>query len=48
MIRICTDCREEIKVLAAGDECWDYCENCHQIEGNTVEITEEEYDAQHS
>lgn len=44
MIRVCAFCCEEIKVLSAGDESWDYCEGCHQIEGDTAEITIEEYE----
>jgi hypothetical protein len=39
-IRVCKDCLEEIKVIKAGDESWDYCEGCHQFEGDTVYIDE--------
>jgi hypothetical protein len=44
-VRVCAHCYEEIKVLNAGDEWLDYCEDCHQVEGKTLEITMEEYEA---
>jgi hypothetical protein len=44
-VRVCAHCYEEIQVLNSGDEWWDYCEGCHQVEGDTVEITMEEYEA---
>lgn len=46
-VRVCAECYEQIEVLRAGDEGWDYCENCHLTEGDTLEITTEEYEARH-
>ncbi len=46
-IRVCAECLEQIESKSAGDESWDYCEGCHQVEGNTIEITTEEYEAAH-
>jgi hypothetical protein len=45
MIRVCCACHGAIEVVSAGDESWDVCEGCGQIEGNTVEITLDEYEA---
>lgn len=47
-ITVCSECMEQIEVKSAGDECWDYCEGCQQVEGNTEEITTEEYEAYHN
>lgn len=44
-VRVCSDCLEEISVLNAGDEYWDYCYGCQQTEGRTHEITLEEYES---
>ena len=38
--RACADCLEEIKVISAGDESWDFCEACCQVEGNTCYVNE--------
>lgn len=43
-IRVCSYCSEEIEIKSAGDESWDYCPGCEQIEGPTEEITIEEYE----
>lgn len=40
-IRLCSECDEEIEVLSKGDEYWDFCPNCQQIEGDTYETEEE-------
>lgn len=45
---VCRDCYEEIQYKSAGDEIWNYCEGCNQVEGYTVEITTQEYEAIHS
>lgn len=44
-VTVCADCYGEIQMLHSGDECWNYCESCQQVEGNTTEITLEEYEA---
>jgi hypothetical protein len=44
-ITVCAECNEAIEIISRGDESWDYCENCHQVEGDTREITMEEYEA---
>lgn len=47
-VRVCAECMEQIQVVNSGDEYWDYCEGCHQVEGSTVEITMEEYEKDHA
>jgi hypothetical protein len=47
MVRICAYCHEVVEIKTAGDESWDYCAGCHQIEGPTLEITEEQYEKEH-
>lgn len=44
-VRVCSDCGEEIQGKSAGDESWDWCESCQQVEGPTHEITMEEFEA---
>lgn len=44
MVRLCLECMGEIETLSAGDESWDQCTSCRQIEGKTIEMTEEEYE----
>ncbi len=44
-ITVCAHCNEPIEVLSAGDECWNYCEGCQQTEGDTAEMTMEEFEA---
>lgn len=46
-VTVCVNCYEEIQGLSAGDEGWDYCEGCHQVEPDTMEMTTEEYEAHH-
>lgn len=46
-ITVCADCYEQIETKSAGDESWSYCESCQQVEGNTLELTTEEYEAHH-
>lgn len=46
-MRMCAECDEEIRVIHAGDESWDYCEACHMIEGNTID-TEDYEDDKHT
>jgi len=43
-MKICTHCYEPTETLTAGDEMWEYCPNCHLMEGETEDIEEEEYD----
>jgi hypothetical protein len=45
MIRVCAHCCGEIRVMRTGDDWLDYCEGCQQVEGDTKEITVEEYEA---
>jgi hypothetical protein len=47
-MRVCAECFEEIQGISSGDESWDYCEGCHQIEGETLDVTMEEYEAMHA
>ncbi len=47
-IRVCADCYEEIQRKRAGDEVFDYCESCQQVEGNTLKITAEELERRQS
>lgn len=44
-ITVCEHCNEEI--MRVGEDYLDYCEGCQSIEGPTVEITTEEYEALH-
>lgn len=44
-VTVCADCGEQVSGISAGDEGWTYCEGCNQVEGRTVEITTEEYEA---
>ncbi len=44
-ILVCSHCSEEIK--GVGEDCLDWCEGCQQIEGDTEEITTEEYERRH-
>lgn len=44
-VRVCSECEGLIRVVSAGDESWDVCEDCRQVEGRTHEITIEEYEA---
>lgn len=44
-VTVCAECREEIEGRSAGDESWSWCEGCQQVEGDTLEITMEEYEA---
>jgi formamidopyrimidine-DNA glycosylase len=46
-MRVCSECSEEIQAVSAGDESWDWCESCQQVEGDTETITLEEYEAIH-
>ena len=43
-VTVCSHCLEEIQGISAGDESWSYCESCQQVEGDTIEITELEYE----
>lgn len=47
-IHVCSQCYEQISGLSAGDEGWNYCEGCQQVEGETEYITEEEYERIHN
>lgn len=44
-VTMCGGCSGIIKCVSAGDETWDVCEDCMQVEGGTLEITMEEYEA---
>jgi predicted amidophosphoribosyltransferase len=37
-IRVCCSCGEEIERIGAGDEIWDFCPGCRNIEGETKEV----------
>lgn len=43
-ITVCSNCDEEIRTLTSGDEIWNYCEPCQQVEGDTETITIEEFE----
>ncbi len=43
-VLVCAHCSELIEIKSAGDESWNYCEGCHQIEGDTEYITTREYE----
>jgi hypothetical protein len=42
-ITVCADCYEPIQRV--GEDYLDYCEGCQQVEGDTLEITTEEWEA---
>lgn len=42
-ITVCAHCNEEIQRV--GEDCLDWCEACQQIEGDTIEMTMEEFEA---
>lgn len=41
-VTVCAYCHEEIQRV--GEDSLDYCESCHSIEGDTFEMTTEEYE----
>lgn len=43
-IRVCSECGEAIECKSAGDESWDWCEGCQQLEGRTEYVTMEKYE----
>lgn len=43
-ITLCAYCDEEIGGIGAGDESWSYCDGCQQIEGETYQISNIEYE----
>lgn len=47
-LEICAICLEEIQYLNIGKQGpIHYCEKCHAVDGATVEMSREEYEAQH-
>jgi hypothetical protein len=42
-VTVCAHCREAIQRV--GEDYLDYCEGCQSVEGDTVTITMEEYEA---
>jgi hypothetical protein len=41
-VRVCAHCHGFVKEISCGDEGWSVCENCQQIEGDTIEMYENE------
>lgn len=41
---VCLDCGGEVVQKFSGDEGWGICQECGAVEGDTEEITVEEYD----
>lgn len=46
-IRVCSDCYGLVEYMSAGDELWDWCEDCQQIEGPTKYMPLHKYEAYH-
>jgi len=44
-IRVCAECGEAVEQKSAGDEVWDVCPGCRQVEGLTQYVTLKEYEA---
>lgn len=44
-ITVCKDCREEISRVGYYGDSLSYCEGCQAVEGDTITITTEEYEA---
>ncbi len=44
-VTVCAECGGDIRALSTSDETWHVCEDCMQVEGQTCEITTEEYEA---
>lgn len=42
---VCKHCREEISSVGYYGDSLSYCESCQEVEGDTIEITMEEYEA---
>lgn len=42
-ITVCAHCNEEIQLL--GEDYLDWCEGCQSVEGDTLEMTMEEFEA---
>jgi hypothetical protein len=34
-ILVCADCGEDIETISAGDEGWNFCPGCRNVEGPT-------------
>jgi hypothetical protein len=43
---VCSHCFEEI--ARVGEDALDWCEGCQQLEGDTEEVTTEEYERRHA
>ncbi len=43
---VCAHCYDEIQRV--GEDCLDWCEGCNELEGETVEITTEEFEKRHA
>ena len=44
-IRVCSDCESAIDVMSMGDESWDVCSGCRNVEGPTHYILLRDYEA---
>ncbi len=45
-VQVCSECSNgTIEVVSAGDECWNVCQDCRTIEGQTHYITRAELEA---
>jgi hypothetical protein len=45
-VRFCLECGEgEVQEISLGDEGWSFCDNCQTVEGDSEEITVEEWEA---
>jgi hypothetical protein len=45
-ITVCAHCMEEIQRV--GEDALDWCSDCQSIEGDTLQITTEEYERVHA
>lgn len=46
-VTVCADCYEQIERVGAYGDSLNWCESCQQVEGDTLEMTMEEYEAAH-
>jgi hypothetical protein len=44
--RACAECLEPIRILSTGEDWLDYCEGCQQVEGEVIDLEEEDEDEQ--
>lgn len=43
-LTLCSNCDGIIETIHAGDEWWNVCQDCRNVEGPTYEVTEDEYE----